>query len=56
MPESSAVPATPAERAEYLALLKAKLPPDVYETIRRFVTDSAPPQSCNDPPGMRVFM
>ena len=56
MPESSAVPATPAERAEYLALLKAKLPPDVYETIRRFVTDPGPPPPRHDPPGMRVFM
>jgi hypothetical protein len=56
MPEESTAPATPAERAEYLALLKAKLPPDVYETIRRFVTDPDPPPPRHDPPGMRVFM
>ena len=54
MPESLA--ATPTERAEYLALLKAKLPPEVYEAIRRFVTDPGPPPPRHDPPGMRVFM
>lgn len=54
MPET---PATPKERAEYLALLKTKLPPDVYEAIRRFVTaDPEPPPSRYDPSEMRVFM
>ena len=50
--------ATPAEQAEYLALLKAKLPADVYGAIRRFVTgDTRPPRSPrHDPPDMRVFM
>lgn len=53
MPET---PATPAERAEYLALLKTKLPPDVYEAIRRFVTVNAEPPPRYDPTEMRVFM
>jgi hypothetical protein len=50
---------TPKERAEYLALLKTKLPPDVYNAIRRFVTaDPEPPKPRSRPTAkeMLAFM
>lgn len=56
MPET---PATPKERAEYLALLKTKLPPTVYDAIRRFVTaDPEPPKPRRRPTAkeMLAFM
>lgn len=47
---------TLAERTEYLALLKQKLPSEIYEAIERFVSEPEPSSSSIDPAGVRIFM